>query len=101
MGLFKGMKDMKDMVAAAPGMVESAQQMGANAQVMQQQQAVALQAAHTAAGQAEWQQQRARLKAFDTLSERHRAREARHNLKQEQKLQDEFAARIKDDEQTP
>jgi len=69
--------------------------------IRQQQQTVALQAAHTAAGQAEWQQQRSRRKAFDTLSERHRARETRHDLKQEQKLQDEFAARIKDDEQTP
>ncbi len=45
MGLFKGMKDMKDMVAAAPGMVDSAQQMAANAQVMQQQMMAQQQAA--------------------------------------------------------
>ncbi len=32
MGLFKGIQDMKDMVEAAPGLVESAQQMQANAQ---------------------------------------------------------------------
>ena len=32
MGLFKQMKDMKDVVAAAPGMVEQAQQMQASAQ---------------------------------------------------------------------
>ena len=49
MGLFKQMKDMKDTVAAAPGMIEQAQQMGANAQMMQaqmmaQQQAVMAQA---------------------------------------------------------
>lgn len=37
MGLFKQLKDMKDTVAAAPGMVEQAQQMGASAQAMQQQ----------------------------------------------------------------
>lgn len=35
MGLFKGMKDMKQMVKDAPGMVEQAQQMAANAQAMQ------------------------------------------------------------------
>ena len=32
MGLFKQMKDMKDMVEAAPGMVQQARQMGAQAQ---------------------------------------------------------------------
>lgn len=62
MGLFKGMKDMKDMVAAAPGMVEQSQQMAANAQAMQAQmmaqqqaamaQAAAAQAAPGAAGAA-------------------------------------------------
>ena len=50
MGLFKQMKDMKDVVAAAPGMVEQSQQMAANAQAMQaqmmaQQQAAMAQAA--------------------------------------------------------
>src|SRR5580698_10173730 len=34
MGIFKQMKDMKDMVTAAPGLVEQAQQMGAQAQQM-------------------------------------------------------------------
>ena len=38
MGLFKQMKDMKDMVHAAPGMIDQAQQMGASAQAMQAQQ---------------------------------------------------------------
>jgi hypothetical protein len=34
MGIFKQIKDMKDMVNAAPGLVEQAQQMGAQAQQM-------------------------------------------------------------------
>lgn len=70
-----------------------------DAAIKQQYQSVSLQATHTAAGQAEWQRQRARLKAFDTLSERHRASEARLELRQEQKTQDEFAARMGDHEQ--
>ena len=43
MGLIKDLKDMKNMVAAAPGMVDEAQKMAANAQAMaaQQQQAAA------------------------------------------------------------
>ena len=46
MGIFKGLKDMKDMVHAAPGMIDQAQAMQANAQQMQyaqQQQAYAQQ----------------------------------------------------------
>lgn len=35
MGLFKDFKDMKDMVEAAPGMIDSAQQLQANAQAQQ------------------------------------------------------------------
>ena len=52
MGLFKQMKDMKDMVAAAPGLIDQSQQLAANAQAMQaNQQAAAYQqaAAHQAA----------------------------------------------------
>ncbi len=45
MGLFKQMKDMKDMVHAAPGMVDQANEMAANAQVMQQQMMAQQQAA--------------------------------------------------------
>lgn len=43
MGMMKDLKNMKNVVAAAPGMVEEAQKMGANAQAMaaQQQQAAA------------------------------------------------------------
>lgn len=36
MGLFKSIKDMKDLAAAAPGMVDQAQMMQANAAQMQQ-----------------------------------------------------------------
>lgn len=66
--------------------------------VSQQLQAVRIQETRTATGQTEWQQQRARLKAFDALSERHRSSEARIEHRQEQKVQDELAARPKDDE---
>lgn len=66
-----------------------------------QRQSVALQAQNTAAGQAHWQQQRKKLKAFDTLSERHNASETAQELKREQKTQDEFAARGKEDKETP
>jgi hypothetical protein len=45
MGLFKQMKDMKDTVAAAPGIIDQAMAMGANAQVMQQQMMAQQQAA--------------------------------------------------------
>ncbi|MFL5737581.1 MAG: hypothetical protein ACJ76P_09610 [Actinomycetota bacterium] len=45
MGFFKQIKDMKQTVAAAPEMIEQAQQMQANAQQMQAQQAAAAQQA--------------------------------------------------------
>jgi flagellar FliJ protein len=62
-----------------------------------QAQAVALQVQRTASGQTHWQQQRMKLKAFDTLSERHYASENAQEIKREQKTQDEFASRRKDD----
>ena len=65
-----------------------------------QRQAVAQQVQRTASGQAHWQQQRMKLKAFDTLSERHYASENAQELKREQKSQDEFAARRKDDKES-
>lgn len=34
MGMFKGMKDMRDMLGAAPGLLDQASQLSANAQVM-------------------------------------------------------------------
>jgi hypothetical protein len=49
MGLFKGMKDMKDMLHATPGLLDQANQMKANAQVMQQQ-AIQQQAAYQQGG---------------------------------------------------
>lgn len=64
-----------------------------------QGQTVALQARNTAAGQALWQQQRKKLKAIDTLSERHFASENALEQKREQKTQDEFAARRKEDKE--
>ncbi|WP_300451288.1 flagellar export protein FliJ [Accumulibacter sp.] len=66
--------------------------------VDQQSEAVRQQESRTAAGQAAWQQQRSRLQAFDALSQRHRASEARSELRQEQKAQDEFASRGKEDD---
>jgi flagellar FliJ protein len=47
----------------------------------------------TAAGQAEWLDKRGRVKAFDTLAERHRSRVVHAEMKQEQKAGDEHAAR--------
>ena len=46
----------------------------------------------TARGQQTWMHQRNRLKAFDTLHERHLAEQQRAELKQEQGLADEHAA---------
>ena len=59
---------------------------------------VAMQVQNTVEGQTQWQQQRTKLKAFDTLSERHYANETTLDMKREQKTQDEFAARGKGDE---
>lgn len=42
-------------------------------------------------GQKAWLKQRTRTKAFDTLSERHRAQEQRTEAKREQRLSDEHA----------
>ncbi|WP_263768696.1 flagellar export protein FliJ [Propionivibrio soli] len=58
-----------------------------------QRKTVAAQVNRTAAGQVQWQQQRKKLMAFDTLSERHFAHETARESKREQKLQDEIAAR--------
>ena len=58
-------------------------------------QAVNQQAKNTAAGQTQWQQQQQKLKAFDTLSERHFASEEAKQLRREQQTQDEFASRPK------
>lgn len=47
----------------------------------------------TAAGQQEWVAKRGRVKAFDTLSDRHRSRVSYQNQRQQQKTSDEHAAR--------
>ncbi|CAL95336.1 flagellar export protein FliJ [Azoarcus olearius] len=47
----------------------------------------------TAQGQEIWLAQRNRVKAFDTLSQRHQAGVARQEAKREQKLSDEHTAR--------
>ena len=57
-----------------------------------QKHAVAQHERHTAAGQQHWQEQRKKLKAFDTLSARHSHNEARKEEKREQKTQDEVAS---------
>lgn len=58
-----------------------------------QGQAVCQQEKNTKAGQAQWQQQRVKLKAFDTLSRRHETNEIKLEVRREQKIQDEFASR--------
>ena len=47
----------------------------------------------TIAGQQEWAAKRGRVKAFDTLSDRHRSRVAYQDQRGEQKASDEHAAR--------
>lgn len=48
------------------------------------------------AGQQEWLKQRGKLKAFDTLSQRHRRAEEKNENRIEQKEQDEFSRRQSD-----
>lgn len=61
--------------------------------IEQQRQTVAMREQNTATGQRQWKEQRKKLKAFDTLSARHFASENAREVKRDQKLQDEFAAR--------
>jgi flagellar FliJ protein len=65
-----------------------------------QNQAVNQEIRNTANGQQDWQQQRKKLKAFDTLSERHFASEEAIQNRRDQKTQDEFAARLKPEDET-
>lgn len=46
------------------------------------------------AGQRDWMERRRRLKAYDTLSHRHAAGEAKREAKIEQKEQDEFSGNL-------
>ena len=66
--------------------------------IEQQRRNVAQQERNTASGQINWQQQRKNLKAIDTLSDRHISRENARELKRDQKAQDEFASRGKEDD---
>lgn len=61
--------------------------------VAQQRSAVENSERNTKAGKDQWQDQNKKLKAIDTLSLRHDARERYRENKQEQKLQDEFSSR--------
>ncbi|WP_428826971.1 flagellar export protein FliJ [Azonexus sp. IMCC34842] len=61
--------------------------------VVQQRNVVESSERNTKAGQDQWQDQNKKLKAIDTLSLRHDARERYRENKQEQKLQDEFSSR--------
>lgn len=51
----------------------------------------------TVAGQQEWVTKKGRLKAFDTLSDRHQSRVIYQEQRQEQKLSDEHGARKHED----
>jgi flagellar FliJ protein len=55
----------------------------------------------TRAGQNHWQTQNTRLKAIDTLSQRHDARERYRENRQEQKLLDEFSSRKFSEDKPP
>lgn len=64
--------------------------------IAQQRQIVANSERDTVQGQDHWREQNKRLKAIDTLSDRHAASERYLEGKREQKLQDEFSARKKE-----
>jgi flagellar protein FliJ len=66
--------------------------------IAQQGRSLVVQTSNTAAGQTQWQQQRTKLKAFDTLSQRHQNSEAARSIRVDQRMQDEFAARSNDNE---
>ena len=62
----------------------------------QQRQIVAGSERDTTIGKDQWREQHKKLKAIDTLSDRHEASERQLEGKREQKLLDEFSARKKD-----
>jgi flagellar FliJ protein len=61
--------------------------------IAQQRRVVDASKQRTAAGQQAWLDQRNKAKAFDTLSQRHKANEGRAAAKSEQRAQDEHAAK--------
>ncbi len=64
-----------------------------DAAIVQQRDAVAQSKQRVKAGQQHWHVQQRQLKSFDTLFQRHRTTEVKHEARQEQKEQDEFAMR--------
>jgi flagellar FliJ protein len=64
-----------------------------DASIVQAEQAVEQSRQRTALGQREWVGKKDRLRAFDTIAQRHQTREQRVAQHSEQKMQDEFAAR--------
>lgn len=64
-----------------------------DAAVAQAQEMVAASERRTAAGQMEWLNKRGKVKAFDTLAQRHQSRIMYAESKREQKTVDEHAAR--------
>lgn len=64
--------------------------------IEQQRQIVSNSNRDTVVGQTHWQEQNKRLKAIDTLSDRHQIAERLREGKQEQKQQDEYASRRRD-----
>lgn len=61
--------------------------------IRQQRQVVEQSGQNTARGQQDWKEKNTRLKAIDTLSERHVERERRAENRREQKMLDEFTTR--------
>lgn len=64
-----------------------------DAAIAQAHSAMAQTRQQTAAGQQEWVAKKGRVKAFDTLADRHQSRVAYQDQRQEQKLSDEHGAR--------
>lgn len=64
-----------------------------DASIVQAEQAVEQSLQRTALGQREWIGKKDKVRAFDTIAQRHEARQAQMEQQTEQKLQDEFAAR--------
>lgn len=61
--------------------------------IIQADSAMAHRKQQTVAGKQEWVSKRGRVKAFDTLSDRHQSRVAYQDQRQEQKTSDELGAR--------
>jgi flagellar FliJ protein len=62
--------------------------------------AVAQSQQRTLAGQQNWLGKQGRVKAFETLAQRHQTQQIHQELRQEQKLSDEFSARPRDRDNT-